>query len=45
VLQFPFEDWPGFYLAAGAIAVALSLLVAAALSAVLGAVPPTGDDP
>jgi hypothetical protein len=44
-LQFPFEDWPGFYLAAGAVVVAATLLVAALLNAMLGAAPPAGDDP
>ncbi len=44
-LQFPFEEWPGFYLGAGAMVIAAVLLVAAGLNAAFGAAPPAGDDP
>jgi hypothetical protein len=44
-LQLPFEDWPAFYLVAGAVTVAATLAVAALLNALLGALPPAGDEP
>lgn len=44
-LELPFEDWPGFYLIAGAGVVGAALAVAALLGFALGRVPPTGDEP
>lgn len=44
-LQLPFEDWPAFYLVAGAVTVAATLAFAALLNAILGALPPAGDEP
>lgn len=44
-LQLPFEDWPAFYLIAGALVVAAALAVAALLAAIARILPTAKDEP